>query len=86
MGQLSFTDVDPSSDPFAGPTLRETTFVVVDLETTGGRASGDRHDAITEIGAVKVRGGEFGAIGGARGGAYRSAFWRAARPGVVWPT
>ncbi|QFS92431.1 DNA polymerase III PolC-type [Mycobacterium sp. THAF192] len=58
MGQLSFTDVDPSSDPFAGPTLRETTFVVVDLETTGGRASGDRHDAITEIGAVKVRGGE----------------------------
>ena len=55
MGQLSFTDVDPSSDPFAGPTLRETTFVVVDLETTGGRASGDRHDAITEIGAVKAR-------------------------------
>ena len=38
-------------------TLRETTFVVVDLETTGGRASGEGHDAITEIGAVKVRGG-----------------------------
>ena len=38
--------------------LRETTFVVVDLETTGGRPSGDNHDAITEIGAVKVRGGE----------------------------
>lgn len=38
--------------------LRETTFVVVDLETTGGRASGEGHDAITEIGAVKVRGGE----------------------------
>ena len=37
--------------------LRDTTFVVVDLETTGGRASGDNHDAITEIGAVKVRGG-----------------------------
>ena len=37
--------------------LRETTFVVVDLETTGGRASGESHDAITEIGAVKVRGG-----------------------------
>ncbi|OBB59475.1 hypothetical protein A5757_13670 [Mycobacterium sp. 852013-51886_SCH5428379] len=37
--------------------LRDTTFVVVDLETTGGRASGDRADAITEIGAVKVRGG-----------------------------
>lgn len=54
MGQLSFSDVDPRADP----TLRETTFVVVDLETTGGRASGDRHDAITEIGAVKVRGGE----------------------------
>ncbi len=42
--------------------LRETTFVVVDLETTGGRAranglSGSARDAITEIGAVKVRGG-----------------------------
>jgi DNA polymerase-3 subunit epsilon len=35
--------------------LRETTFVVVDLETTGGAAGRDR---ITEIGAVKVRGGE----------------------------
>ena len=54
MGQLSFADVDPLADL----TLRETTFVVVDLETTGGRASGDNHDAITEIGAVKVRGGE----------------------------
>lgn len=54
MGQLSFADVDPLADP----TLRETTFVVVDLETTGGRSSGDRHDEITEIGAVKVRGGE----------------------------
>ena len=40
--------------------LRDTTFVVVDLETTGGRATsdGDDFDAITEIGAVKVRGGE----------------------------
>ncbi|MDP4960033.1 MAG: exonuclease domain-containing protein, partial [Mycobacterium sp.] len=41
--------------------LDETTFVVVDLETTGGRAkaAGDGScDAITEIGAVKVRGGE----------------------------
>lgn len=38
--------------------LKDTTFVVVDLETTGGRATGDRPDAITEIGAVKVRGGE----------------------------
>ncbi len=54
MGQLSFADVDPTADP----TLRETTFVVVDLETTGGRSSGERHDEITEIGAVKVRGGE----------------------------
>lgn len=54
MGQLSFADVDPLADP----TLRETTFVVVDLETTGGRSSGDHHDEITEIGAVKVRGGE----------------------------
>jgi DNA polymerase-3 subunit epsilon len=53
MGQLSFADVDPLADV----SLRETTFVVVDLETTGGRASGDGHDAITEIGAVKVRGG-----------------------------
>lgn len=41
-------------------TLRETTFVVVDLETTGGRARGHEGatpDAITEIGAVKVCGG-----------------------------
>ncbi len=38
-----------------GTPLREVTFVVVDLETTGGSA----HDsAITEIGAVKVCGGE----------------------------
>lgn len=40
--------------------LRETTFVVVDLETTGGRSRGTDTappDAITEIGAVKVRGG-----------------------------
>jgi DNA polymerase-3 subunit epsilon len=38
-----------------GTPLRETTFVVVDLETTGGSADSC---AITEIGAVKVRGGE----------------------------
>jgi DNA polymerase III subunit epsilon len=56
MGQLSFADVDAELD--MSVSLRETTFVVVDLETTGGRAGGDNHDAITEIGAVKVRGGE----------------------------
>lgn len=37
------------------PTLDATTFVVVDLETTG--TNPDR-DSITEIGAIKVRGGE----------------------------
>ncbi|HET7278150.1 MAG TPA: DEDD exonuclease domain-containing protein [Dermatophilaceae bacterium] len=38
-----------------GTPLSEVTFVVVDLETTGGSAT-ESH--ITEIGAVKVRGGE----------------------------
>ncbi|MDT7570827.1 MAG: polymerase subunit epsilon [Actinomycetota bacterium] len=38
-----------------GRPLREVTFVVVDLETTGGSANSCD---ITEIGAVKVRGGE----------------------------
>jgi DNA polymerase III subunit epsilon len=38
-----------------GMPLSETTFVVVDLETTGGSAGAD---AITEIGALKLRGGE----------------------------
>jgi DNA polymerase III subunit epsilon len=38
-----------------GAPLSETTFVVVDLETTGGSAN---TDAITEIGALKLRGGE----------------------------
>ena len=38
-----------------GTPLREVTFVVVDLETTGGSA---HEHQITEIGAVKVRGGE----------------------------
>ncbi len=55
--QLSFADADPSTDVALG----DTTFVVVDLETTGGRphqgTAGGSCDAITEIGAVKVRGG-----------------------------
>jgi len=38
-----------------GTPLAEVTFVVVDLETTGGSA---KDCAITEIGAVKVRGGQ----------------------------
>jgi len=38
-----------------GRPLNETTFVVLDLETTGGAPH--RGAAITEIGAVKVRGG-----------------------------
>src|SRR5437016_3541630 len=45
--QQSLTDL--------GTPLVETTFVVVDLETTGGSAN---TDAITEIGALKLRGGE----------------------------
>ena len=45
--QLSITDL--------GTRLRDATFVVVDLETTGGRPT----DAgITEFGAVKVQGGQ----------------------------
>jgi DNA polymerase-3 subunit epsilon len=55
-GQLSFTHLDSGTEL----PLRETTFVVVDLETTGARATaavGAAPDAITEIGAVKVRGG-----------------------------
>jgi DNA polymerase-3 subunit epsilon len=38
-----------------GTALAEVTFVVVDLETTGGSP---KDSAITEIGAVKVRGGQ----------------------------
>jgi DNA polymerase-3 subunit epsilon len=44
--QLRFDDL--------GTPLDQVTFVVVDLETTGGSSD----DEITEIGAVKVRGGE----------------------------
>lgn len=57
---LNFTD-GPAGADAAEVTLRETTFVVVDLETTGGRARAGADgiaDGITEIGAVKVRGGE----------------------------
>lgn len=52
--QLSFADL-PDDEGFATAALFETTLVVVDLETTGGSA---HTDAITEIGAVKIRGGE----------------------------
>ncbi|MGW0180046.1 DEDD exonuclease domain-containing protein [Nocardia sp. NPDC003345] len=45
--QLAFDQLDTP--------LYDTTFVVVDLETTG---TSPAEDAITEIGAVKVRGGE----------------------------
>ncbi|OCA93921.1 DEDD exonuclease domain-containing protein [Actinobaculum suis] len=45
--QLTFTDL--------GPELNEVTFIVVDLETTGNKPG---LHAITEIGAVKTRGGE----------------------------
>ncbi len=58
--QLSFAEFEAALDPAGELSLRQTTFVVVDLETTGGRAAGTEQkppDAITEIGAVKVRGG-----------------------------
>src|SRR5699024_2566242 len=45
--QLSFDEL--------GTPLAETTFVVLDTETTGTSAGSD---GITEIGAVKIRGGE----------------------------
>ena len=47
LGQRSFDDL--------GTPLREATFCVLDLETTGGSRN---DDMITEIGVVKVRGGE----------------------------
>ena len=46
--------VQPTLDDLGTP-LSDVTFVVVDLETTGGTPA---DCAITEIGAVKVRGGE----------------------------
>ena len=45
--QVSFADM--------GTPLERATFVVVDLETTGGAPGAQ---ALTEIGAVKVRGGQ----------------------------
>ncbi|MCA1187417.1 MULTISPECIES: DEDD exonuclease domain-containing protein [unclassified Saccharopolyspora] len=48
-GQLTFDEIDDELP------LHRATFVVVDLETTGGSS---RQDTVTEIGAVKVRGGE----------------------------
>jgi DNA polymerase-3 subunit epsilon len=50
----SLLSPDGSVDAAALP-LRQTTFVVLDLETTGGAPDGG---GITEVGAVKVRGGE----------------------------
>ncbi|WP_372594118.1 DEDD exonuclease domain-containing protein [Actinotalea sp.] len=54
--------VQPTLEEIGTP-LHEVTFVVVDLETTGGSPA---TSAITEIGAVKVRGGqvlgEFGTL------------------------
>lgn len=63
-GQLTFADLeaadqatggDAMSSEFSDRALFDTTLVVVDLETTG---SNPAHDRITEIGAVKIRGGE----------------------------
>src|SRR4051794_41641776 len=48
-------EVQRSFDELGRP-LRDITFCVVDLETTGGSA--EAGSMITEIGAVKVRGGE----------------------------
>ncbi len=54
MPSTSPAAVQPSFEELGTP-LRDVTFVVVDLETTGGRT---QDSGITEIGAVKVRGGE----------------------------
>ncbi len=54
-GATSRWESQRSFDELGRP-LRDLTFCVVDLETTGGSAQGG--SMITEIGAVKVRGGE----------------------------
>ena len=51
----SIATAAPGADDVASIALRDVEFCVVDLETTGGR---NEFDAITEIGAVKYRGGE----------------------------
>ena len=55
-GAPSRWEVQRSFDELGRP-LRDLTFCVVDLETTGGSA--EAGSMITEIGAVKVRGGEW---------------------------
>lgn len=57
MGPPTVGDMEVVQDRLGdlGTPLSEVTFVVVDLETTGGSP---RDCGITEIGAVKVRGGE----------------------------
>ncbi|WP_349238405.1 DEDD exonuclease domain-containing protein [Nocardioides sp. InS609-2] len=54
-GAASRWEAQRSFDELGRP-LRDITFTVVDLETTGGSAAGG--SMITEIGAVKVRSGE----------------------------
>ncbi len=54
-GNTALLDAGQHSFDELGDPLREITFVVVDLETTGGSAA---TESITEFGAVKVRGGE----------------------------
>src|SRR5207248_6460524 len=52
--RIRFGGVQRSFEDLGVP-LSETTFCVVDVETTGGSAT---DGAITEVGAVKLRGGE----------------------------
>lgn len=54
MPERTFVDPQRSFDDL-GTALHDVTFVVIDLETTGGSAA---DCAITEVGAVKLKGGE----------------------------
>ena len=54
MSEHTFVTAQRSFDDL-GTALHEVTFVVIDLETTGGSA---QNCAITEVGAVKLKGGE----------------------------